>query len=358
MKKFIINLMLIIFIIPITCCVLVGCKNKQDISKFYETYLSIAENYTGLKKTAIKDTYHLEDETYKIDFDYEVMSALQSRINLASSKYYYLEGLYHNLLDASLEPLYVYTPKVVKLKLSDAEVNKLYSELDEFKEDLYHLLYTKQVLNTSLQASAHEDINLTQLNRVFKQYEVVISSASDLSCAISNIYFEKIMLKSNTNYSKLNYTQLTDSDLTSLQVNMKANFHYYKAMFASAYNQLLISYNSADEIIDNNSPTLPDYAPYTNLYNAKLTDKHISMLQNNKLAIYNRLNSLYNMQTSINTHYQKFNKSINAKNNLGVDTNTVTKHQIYQYSINQFIYGNAYDSYEVIYSLLTNLFAF
>lgn len=354
MKKFIINLILIMLIVPSICLGLVACKDKKDISKFYETYLSIADNYIGLKTSSIKNEYNLQDELYKVEIDYSVMPALQEEIDLSSSKYNYLSSLYNNMLNATLEPLYIYTPKVAESKLNKSQINKLYDKLEVFKQDLYHLVYTHQVLNTYLQASTNNDICLGQLNRVFKQYEITISSAGDLSFEISNIYYDKVLAKFNTNYTALKFEDFTETELTTIQVNMKSNFHYYKAMFASAYNQLLISNNTADNIINETSLTIPAYTPYDSLCKSNIVEKNISVVTNNKLAIYNRLNSLYNMQANINNHYTRFNKAITNKESLQ-STNDIKK-EIYDYSIHQFATGICYDCCQVVCGLITNLF--
>lgn len=355
MKKLITYLLLCLLIIP-TCFTLAGCKKQQTNENLYSSYLEISKDYDGLKLTSIKDKYNFEDEAYKVDFDYLKMPALHSQIQTSSSKYHYLESLYHNLLDASLEAFYVYTPKIAGLKLSKNQSKNLTNSLENFKQELYNLVYSLRALNTSLQASTNESISLNYLQHCFAQYEKTISNANELSFNVSNIYYTKCMI--NTNYSNTSYQQFTQTDLIDLQTNMHSNIYYYKSMYAGAYNQLLKASNFSSLVIANGNLTPPTYNPYFDILDVSLTPKHISIVENNKLAIYNYLNSLYNMQNKINTHYKNFINNINNSKNIGATTEDVEKQQLYQTSVTQFISGSCYDSYEIVYALITKLFIF
>ncbi len=356
MKK-ILSLVLILLILPVTALALTGCDKHGDLSKFYASYLEIAENSQNLTLVEANDNYGLQINSQKIAIDYSPQ--LSQLVENTSSPYHNLKYFYQQLLDDSLAPLYLFGDVISNSnKLNEKQADNLYSQLNQLKVDYEEIDYYAGILITSLATNNDPTINLSHLKKLFARYEQTLNTATRLSGSICDIYFNIILTNADIDISSKDYNELTDADLTNLAINVRSRFYYYKAIYANVCNQLYIkSGNLADTLLTTAvKPNL--YQPYTYISAINsLTNKGVEVLRANKEAIYNNMIALYNIQNSIPTAYNHFLTATNNITYLTTNQNSSTNELYYKNIASQFANGIAYDSYEIISTLMTILYA-
>ena len=352
MKK-VLSLLLILIMFPITAFALIGCNEKKDAKDFYNSYLKIASDSQHLTLTEANDNYNLNIHSEKIVVKHSPQ--LSTLIADNSKPYRYLDTFYQKLLDDSLAPLYLFGDEISKSNnVSEKQAEKLYSRLGDLEDDYEDIDYYCEILMSSLKSSASESVNLSHLKRLFEQYEQILDSAANLSALVCDIYFNNILTNSNLNYSSKKASELTDTDLTNITINIRSRLYYYKSIYANVYNQRYIKGNKIYENLINMSFTPETYNPYSYISSIKsLTTLPIEELRDNKTDIYNNMLSLYKIQSNISVAYNHF---VTASKNImynEINENSNTNQISYANIMNQFTNGIAYDSYEIIKNLIT-----
>ncbi len=352
MKK-VLSLLLILIILPATAFAMLGCDKNKDAKDFYNSYLKIASNSQHLTLTEANNNYNLNINSEKIIIKYSPQ--LATLVSDELRPYKYLDTFYQKLLDDSLAPLYLFGAEISKSnKVTEKQVEMLYSRLSDLEADYEDIDYYSEILMSSLKSSAMETVNLSHLKRLFEQYEQILDSASNLSALVCDIYFNNILTNSNLNYSSKKVSELTDTDLTNITINIRSRLYYYKSIYANVYNQMYIKGNKIYENLINMSFSPEIYNPYSYISSIKsLTSLPIEELRDNKTDIYNNMLSLYKIQSNISTAYNHF---VTASKNIVYSeiTDNSTEDQIsYANIMDQFAGGIAYDSYEIIKNLIT-----
>lgn len=355
MKKFI-CIALLILILPFSAICLTGCKKDKDISQFYTTYTNIASKYKYLHVVETNNNYGLSPNLIKVDIDYSSTPLLESKVNDENSKYHYLESFYHTLLDDALTPLYIYGPKLNYIELEKSKTKSLFSKLEILDENFGNVSYYQNILNSSLQTSVDSKIHYAHLSNLFVEYEKLISSATELSMMISNIYFNNVTANKNPNYSNIDVDNITDADIASISLNTRIRIPYYKALYTEIYYQLHIRENNIPTKIIDSSIYIPEnYSPQYFISNLDTSNINATEnLRENKQALYNYAITLYNIQTQIDERYTYFNIAKQNVAYLKVSSSSNIEDRNYANIISQFANGIAYDSYEVLLQL-TNL---
>lgn len=358
MKRFLCSI-LIIVMLPIACFSLLACDEKNDLSTFYSSYKNIANNCPHLAVVEINDTYGINANSYKIDIDYAQSTKLEALVDDSSTKYYHLKHFYQQLLDDTLSPLYFFGEAISNSKkVSDKQTEKLFQHLYELEECYKDIDYHTGTLFTSLKSTNIESVNLSSLKKLFTQYEEAIIVAGNLSALINDIYFNTLLSNTNMDYSSKTYDQLTDTDLNTIAMNVRARMYYYKSVYANVYMQLHVRNAGLAENIIYESAVLPSYIPYNYIVSIdKIETKPIVNLRNSKQDIYKNVISLYNIQNSFDKAYAYFNTASSKISYLDVDVNTSSQHEInYAKIMEQFANGIAVDSYEILENLVELLY--
>jgi hypothetical protein len=353
MKKVLCSI-LIILLLPFTCILVSGCKDDdRNIKNFYKSYTEIVNSTQNLTLVAAIDNYQVNTNSYKIDIDYSKSTKLSSLIDNSTTKYYHLKHFYQQMLDDSLAPLYFFGEKIsTSDRVTEKQTKQLYKELDELSQDYINIDYYLGILISSLNATNDEVVNSSYLKKLFIQYEQAITSAGILSATVCNIYFNTIAPNSSFNFSNKTDLQLTDTDLTSITINVRARMHYYKAVYANIYNQLYIRHcNLADNLI-NHSANLPNYQPYQFISSINdITNKSIEELRTSRTEIYNNIMSLYHIQSNFDLAYQHFNTATSKIAYAEINNKSTISQKNYAAIITQFANGIAVDSYEILNNL-------
>ena len=229
------------------------------------------------------------------------------------------------------------------------------SKLEQNYHDIDYYLGT---LISSLNSPADENINLSYLKKVFLQYEKTITTAGDLSAIVSNVYFGTILSNSNFDYSSITYSQLTETDLTRISIDTRARMYYYKSVYANIYNEVFVRNGEmADKLIISPASSVETYAPYAYISKiSSLNDKPMQTLLSNKQAIHNYAISLYNLQNNFETAYSHFNVATSKVAYLDLDEKSTIDEINYGKIIDNFTYGLAVDSYEILSGLIGLLY--
>ncbi len=357
MKK-ILSLILICLMLPVAGLLLSGCGSNHDVRDFYTKYKNIANSSQNLHLVEATDTYNLSNNSYKIDINYSISPELSTLVEDSDSEYYYLKYFYQQLLDDSLAPLYFFGEPISKSsKVSDKQADKLFNHLSKLKKEYEDVDYYLGILITSLNVTDDPIINLSYLKKVYTQYEETIISASKLSAVVCDVYFNTVLSNANINYSKINYTELTDADLSAITVSTRARLYYYKSIYANIYTQLYIRNSELSEELINGSGVLPAYTPYTYIASIKsIENKSIQYLRSNKQEIHTLMISLYNIQKNIEKAYKSFITATNKVAYLDLNATSSLAQINYGKMISNFVDGIAYDSYEVIRNLMLLLY--
>lgn len=354
MRKFICYV-LIIIACSITCIGLSACNDdKYNITDFHNSYIQIADKYDFLKLTSINQDYGIENTIYKIDIDYSSAPNLLALVNNNSTKYSYLKTFYQKMLDNALSPVYFYSQDISNSKnISKSQTETLYEKLNDLEDEYSDLDNYFNILASRIQASASEDINLSQLKALFNQYEEAISVACDLSNIVCDIYFNTVVTSYNLDYSNVNYSQLSDADLITIYTNGKTRIHYYKWLYASIYNELYMEEgNIADLIIDESNPSLPVYQPYTFVSSIEAINQNgLSVFNAHKEDIYNYSILLYHAQNQLNIDINSFLIACDNIDFTKINTNSNNTDLVYANVISNFAYGISYDIYEILNSV-------
>ena len=345
--------------LPITSLIFAGCNKDYDIKKFYTTFQNIGNNATNLMVTDANDVYGIHTTSCKIDIDYTKSSRLSTLVDDDSTQYYQLKHFYQQLLDDSLSPLYFFGDKISSTKkVSDKQAKKLFNGLYELREDYQDIDYYLGILMNSLNATEDSTINLSYLKKVFVQYEQAITTANNLSTLVCEVYFGTTITNSNYNYSAKTANQLTETDLTRIAVDVRARMYYYKSVYANIYNQLYVRGNDlATQLSSSTEVSIPSYMPYNNLKSIlSLKTKPTDVLVANKSAIYDNAVALYNLQNSFTDAYQLFATATSHVEYASLDNSSTADEKNYGNIITRFSNGIAMDSYEIISSLITQLY--
>lgn len=357
--KRILCLILIVVVLPLTSLALCGCKKDYKLKDFYQSYKKIAEESSHLVVTEAIDTYDINTNSLKIDIDYSQSGKLRSLVEDPSTKYYYLKSFYQQLLDDTLAPLYFFGDSIsTSKKISDKQTNKLFESLNELKDEYKDIDYYAGSLITFLDTSNNESVNLSYLKKLFAQYEETIVAAGKLSALINDIYFNTLLSNSNINFSSKTYTDLNDADLSSISMTVRARMYYYKSIYANIYTQLYIKDADLAEKIIYQSASIPTYEPYNYISTINsLETKSIEALRNNKENIYYNIVSLYNIQNNFDKIYNQFNISAEKISYININQTTSTADELNYFKImDEFAYGTAFDSYEILNNLVDLLY--
>lgn len=355
MKKFICVLFSLL-LLPFSIICLSGCESDKDMSKFYTTFTSIAEKHQHFQLVEIKDKYGALPNSTKIDINYSSSPELKSKVSNSETKYYYLESYYHPLLDSSLAPLYFYGPKLSTVSVKKSTIKSLYKQLEKVDDGFDDLSYYYEILISSLQTSANEDVNLVHLSNLFAHYENLIESSITLSSTISNIYFNHILDNSTLNYSKINIETITKTDVDFISLNVRQRLPYYEHLFADIYFHLYVKDNNLPDKIVETSNFIPEYytpKTFVDTLNTSNINSSETLLES-KQDLYKNAITLYNIQCELPERYSIFNQAKEKVSYSKVKQSSNPDEQNYSKLILQFANGIAYDSYEVLLQL-TNL---
>lgn len=360
MKKFI-YIILAALILPIFSFSLVGCDSKEyKLNTFYTTYQNIGNNSRNLR-TVTADNLSSGDTSvsYKIDINYSKLNKLSTLLDDNTTQYYYLKHFYQQLLDDSLSPVTFWGENISKSKkVSDKQTKKLFNKLSVLEQEYQDIDYYLESLINSLNATNDSTINLSNLNKLFVEYEQAITAANDLSVVVCDIYFNTIKKVNTYDYSHKTHNQLTQSDLAFISVETRTIVHYFKSIYANAYNQLYLRDGSwADDLSAPNYKTPQSYAPYDYIKNIKsLETISDNGLLNNRSEIYNKSISLYNILNTLKDSYKTFNLATSKVSFTQLNNSSTTDDLAYGAIISQFANGIAVDSYEIINSLVDLLY--
>ena len=359
MKKVLYAILICFILTP--CFAFVGCnKDKKYSAKdFYTSYQNIAQDNTNLALVPANNIYQTEINATKIDINYELSTKLTTLANDSSTQYYQLKHFYQQLLDDSLSPLYFFGEKISSSKnISNSQAKQLSNRLDALQAEYEDLNYYVGILINSLHATNDSNINLSNLKKVFLQYEDAINEANKLSSVVCNVYFGSVLSNANVNYSNKTYDQLTDTDLSRIAIDTRVRIYYYKSVYANVYNQLYVRGNNlAEQLSSSTSITLPSYAPYSYVKGLTSLDSHSpTTLENNKQSIYNNIVSLYNIQKSFNKAYNVFNTATSKVVYSNLSEYSSATELNYGTLINQFANGIAIDSFEILNNLVNLLY--
>lgn len=362
MKKFI-CIILICLLLPITSLVFTGCKDKKyDLTKFYSSYQAIADKTQNLILVDANNTYLLDVDSQKIDIDYSKSSRLSSLVDNNNTPYYYLKHLYQQLLDDTLSPVYFFGGAISSSKkVSNKQTKNLFENLNKLEQDYIDIDYYMGLLINSLNATNDQTINLSHLKKVLLQYEEAIITASTLSAITCDIYFNTILSNSTFDYSNTTYDKLTEGDLTTISVNVRARMHYYKSVYANIYNQTCLRDSEIiDKLISSPNISAPNYQPYTYISNINaLNGKPVGNLINDKTSvkiIYDNAIALFKLQNNFDEAYSAFNTSTSKIKYLDLNSKSTINEINYGNIIIGFANGIAFDSYEIIKNLVTALY--
>ena len=344
-----------------SCFALVGCGDKKgNVKNFYSSYTNIASTTTNLTLVEATDIYQIKTNSYKIDINYSKSSILSTLVENNSQPYHKLKYFYQQLLDDTLSPLYFFGEEISNSSnISNKQATKLTKDLTNLEQEYKDIDHYVGILINSLNANNNSSdfTNLTNLKKVFVQYEQSINKATDLSNTICKVYFGTVVSNPNYNYSTKTYTQLNEADLTRMSVDVRARMYYYKSVYANVYNQLYVKDGNLSEQFVSYNASAPTYEPYTSLKGIiNLTSKSMENLLNNKQNIYNAALTLYNLQNSFGNAYDNF---ITASNNISytkLDSSSSINDLNYGTIITQFSNGIAYDSCEILLNLTTLLY--
>lgn len=355
MKKFL-CLLLILALAPLTALTLAGCDKDHNIKDFYKSYLNIASNSQNLTLTEAHDSYSLNINRERITINYS--QQLTELMKNDTKPYRYIDDFYQKLLDDTLAPLYLFGAEISNSNnVSKKQAEQLFNKLSALESGYQDIDYYSGILMSSLKSSAVEAINLSHLSNLFEQYEQMLDAASDLSALVCDIYFNNILTNSNLNYTNKAYTDFLDADLTNIAINIRSRIYYYKSIYANVYYQLYIKGHDINQKLINTSYTPPVYNPYNYTSGiTSLTTTSTQELHNNKYDICINMISLYNIQTKISTAYSHF---VTASRNIvyhNVNYTSSITDRNYANIMLHFANGIAYDSYEILSSLIAILY--
>ena len=358
MKKFL-CLLIMLCMLPVSAIFLTSCKKDSDITEFYTSYINIAEKNEFLTLVPVNYDYGLNIQADKIDLDYSKSAELSALVENSSTNYYQLKYFYQAELDNSLAPLYFFGKSLSQSKeISQKQCNALFEKLKSLEEEYVSIDYYFNILASSLKSTTSDSINQTYLKKLFAQYERTIEKASSLSALVNNLYFNKVLTNANPNYTKNSYEELSDADLVAIANSVKFRVYYYKSMYANIYNELYINGNGLDDKIINgfNVETLT-YKPYDYISSINsLTTKEIQQLRNNKQTIYENIVSLHNIQNQIDDDYDYFSQVKDEVIYAKINSSSSVYEKNCGTMIEQFAYGIALDSYQVLSNLITAIF--
>lgn len=361
MKRFL-CLLLVICMLPISAIFLTSCKKDSDISTFYSSFESIADENKYLKRVPMLSSYSFNNGWVKINFDYSKSPELSSLVDNPSTKYYQIKHFYQAELDNCLYAVCSFGIPISKSKeISQKECNALFDKLNDLKQEYSSMDYYFNILASSLKSTTNESINQTYLKKLFDQYERTIEKASILSALVSQLYFNKVLTNSNPNFTRNSYENLTDSDLVTIIDYVRKRQYYYVSIYADIYNELYINgCDLGDKIINGLDTNSLIYTPYNYIsgktgFLPSSTDE-LEKARSNKKIIYENAVSLYHIQNQFEKDYKYF-KQIKEE---VVYTKVNSTSSVYEKNckalIDQFAYGIAFDSYQVLKNLIDTLF--
>ena len=345
--------------LPITCLVFTGCKDKYNVKGFYNTYKSIADSCSTLTLVEASNPYGIEQTSHKIDINYSEFSTLSSLVEDPTSKYHNLKYFYQQLLDDSLAPVYFFGEKISSSNnVSKKQAEQLTKKMDDLKEDYEDIDYYLGSLITSLKTTNDQTINLAYLKKVFTQYEKTIYTAGSLSAIVNDVYFNTITSNSSFNYSSKSYFELTDADLTTISLNVRSRMYYYKSVYANVYTHLHLRGTDLASKLIYDSYSIPEYAPYEYIAEIQsLNTLPTESLRANQKDIYNHTISLYNIQASFDKAYALFNSATSNVTYLNINPSTASQDELsHKATIEQFASGIVVDSYEILTRLVDLLY--
>ena len=344
MKK-VYSILLILFILP-TIFIFCGCQDKEtrDIKSFYSNYLAISEQHELLTKKATPARFLTSTEEV-VGFKYS--SDLNAKISTIPA-YSYINSLYNTMLDDALGPMYLYGNMLAKTKISDKDNKYLYSKLDILKTNFVEIASRVGDLernqNTSVVASA-------SLSKLYTSYEQAIVTAIDISSKISSIYYNKIMINPNMNYTIMNEDEI---NLEEIAIKTLNRLTYYKMVYVDVFLQTqILGYDIPNQII--NGTYNSGYEPYEVTKNKLYSNTVKQDIENNRKDIVELAKTLYNIQLHFETEYNNY---ITATKNITyskVNKDSNSTELAYKQIIDTFSNTNgiAYYSYLTVNKILT-----
>ncbi|MBQ8430703.1 MAG: hypothetical protein IJX26_02005 [Clostridia bacterium] len=302
MKK-IIPILIICFVLPVLALTLSACKNKSNnILNFYSTYLSTVDDSKMLITASLPDRFE-NDKIKKVGFNYS--NELNEKISNITA-FSYTKTLYEVALDDALGPMYLYSNSLIEAKLSKKQVNSLYEKLDDLQNNI---ISTAEKLNT-VENTQNNETALQNLMKFYSSFEDTITVASNLSGEISRIYFNKVLINSNPNYSTKTNQNI---DLESVAISTKNRLIYYKSIYVDVYFKTkIVGHNIPLYIINGNS--IPTYEPYEYFKNTTYSTIFSESAESYRNELYNLAISLFEIQLYFDSEYQKYQTAINKIN--------------------------------------------
>lgn len=338
-------LLLVFFILP-TIFIFAGCEDKESrsIKDFYSNYLAISEHDDLLTKQAMPERFSSSNEEV-VGFVYS--SDLNSKISTIPA-YSHINSLYNTMLDDAMGPMYLYGNMLSQAKISKDDTKYLYSKLDTLKSNYIEIAGRLGDLERNQNTSS---IASGSLSKLYASYENAILTAIDISSKISSIYYNKIMINPNINYTTYNNS---DINLEEVAIRTLNRLTYYKLVYVDIFLQTkILGYDVPNQII--NGTFNSSYEPYEVTKNKLYSNTVKQDIENNREQIVELAKTLYNIQLHFEKEYSIYAQATKNITYSMVNEDSSVNDLAYKQIIDTFSAqsGIAYQSYLTVNKILT-----